>query len=366
MAITKINIEEMMIMSKYLPIFDVRSPGEYNHAHIPGAIGLPLFSDDERAIVGTAYKQQSRTSAIKLGLDFFGPKMKKIVEEVEVQSFPKLSEPGCRGIIIHCWRGGMRSGAISWLLDLYGYKVYSLIGGYKAYRKWIQKQLEEEYEFNILGGYTGSGKTFVLKRLAELGESIIDLEQLAKHKGSAFGALGEIEAQPRPEMFENILGNRLYLASVIEKEENKRYRIWVEDESQRIGSLNIPPSIWKQMRMAPIYFLDIAFEVRLKYLVDSYGNHDAEKLVGAITRIQKRLGGLETKNAITFLKENKIKECFTILLHYYDKHYDKGLHNRNNLENLLATITCDRIDPLKNADKIKAYFYASDTQRPNQ
>ena len=136
MAITKINIEQFISASKNQLILDVRSPSEYNHAHIPDAISLPLFSDEERKIVGTAYKQKSRQAAIKLGLDYFGVKMKMMVEQVEklVAEHQQKHETKSTIVYVHCWRGGMRSGAVSWLLDLYGFKVCQLVGGYKAYR----------------------------------------------------------------------------------------------------------------------------------------------------------------------------------------------------------------------------------------
>ncbi|HNU15993.1 MAG TPA: rhodanese-like domain-containing protein, partial [Chitinophagaceae bacterium] len=131
MGAEKINIEQFLELAKDYPVLDVRSPGEYNHAHIPGACSLPLFSDEERKVVGTTYKQQSREAAIKIGLDYFGPKMRKMVEEVE--SIIKSREPGTmtkdsRLVLVHCWRGGMRSGAVSWLLDMYGFKVFTLTG----------------------------------------------------------------------------------------------------------------------------------------------------------------------------------------------------------------------------------------------
>ncbi len=204
-AIQKITIQEFLQLAQTNPVFDVRSPGEYDHAHIPGAYNLPLFTDAERAIVGTAYKQQSRQTAIKIGLDYFGVKMKDIVEAVEsvVSCFSLYNdrlhnssgtqrETGnrkqeTRNILVHCWRGGMRSAGIAWLLDLYGFKVYTLAGGYKAYRKWVREQFEKQQQLKVLGGYTGSGKTIVLHQMKEAGFPIIDLEALANHKGSAFG-----------------------------------------------------------------------------------------------------------------------------------------------------------------------------------
>lgn len=350
MAIQKLNIGEFLELAKQLPVLDVRSPGEYGHAHLPNAFSLPLFSDEERKIVGTAYKQQSREIAIKLGLDFFGPKMKPIIEATEkmLQDFsilhPTLKEN--KTVLVHCWRGGMRSGAIAWLLDMYGFKVYSLEGGYKAFRNWALQLIEQPWKLNVVGGYTGSGKTLVLLELKKRGFSVLDLEALANHKGSAFGALGE-NPQPSQEMFENMLALQLHQLG------NLGNPIFVEDESQRIGIINVPTNFWKQMRNSPLLFLEIPFEERLAYLVENYGRFDKALLEIAINRIQKRLGGLETKMAQQFLKENNFTDCFSILLKYYDKWYLKGLHNRENLKQLVTNIQSNWVDSSICADYIQ-------------
>jgi tRNA 2-selenouridine synthase len=333
MAVEKKDIEAFLQLAAQHPVLDVRSPGEYNHAHIPGAYNLPLFSDDERKEVGTAYKQQSRETAIKMGLDYFGPKMRALVEEVEAICG---AYNGSRTILAHCWRGGMRSGAVAWLLDLYGFKVMTLAGGYKQYRRLVLQQFEKPYLFYVLGGYTGSGKTYVLQQLQQKAQSILDLESLAVHKGSAFGAIG------LQEMFENLLAQQLMQLPASQP-------TWVEDESQRIGLVNVPITLWNHMRNCPVYFLDIAFEERLNFIVEEYGSLNREKLKDAVDRIQKRLGGLETKTALQFLEEGDMKECFRILLKYYDKWYLKGLNNREELNSLLQTIACTAVDAVKNA-----------------
>ena len=371
MPIQKITIEEFLKLAKRHPVFDVRSPGEYNHAHIHNANSLPLFSDEERKQVGTAYKQQSREAAIKIGLDYFGVKMKKMVEEVEslIVGRRSLAEKELQpadeqratnnAVLIHCWRGGMRSAAVAWLLDMYGFKVYLLVGGYKAYRKWVLAQFEKDYNFNIIGGYTGSGKTLLLHELKNKNKIIIDLEGLANHKGSAFGALGE-KPPPGQEMFENMLAEKLQAASHEPQEgpgSSSPFRglggvIYIEDESQRIGNLQIPMSLWYTMRKSPVYFIDIPFAKRLDYITEEYGKFEKEKLTESIIRIQKRLGGLETKNAIGFLAENKYRECFRILLSYYDKWYYKGLYNRENVSVLLNKIPCSSVDTITNTEKL--------------
>lgn len=358
MAITKIDVEDFFNLSKKHPVIDVRSEGEYAHAHIPGSVSLPLFNNEERKVVGTAYKQQSRKTAIKTGLDYFGKKMTTMVEDVEklVEERNKKKASVENIVLIHCWRGGMRSGALAWLLDLYGFKVYALVGGYKAFRNWVLNQFERDYNFLILGGYTGSGKTYILNELKQRGEYTIDLEHLANHKGSSFGNIG-LPAQPSQEMFENMLAVELDDSCKLLDDRNLEADrlttnnlqlttpIWLEDESKRIGSVNIPASLWNAIRQKPVYFLEIDFEERLDHIVDEYGKLNKAELVNAIIRIQKKLGGLETKNAINFLVENDVKECFRILLTYYDKQYLKGLNNHEASASLIRKVDCKKVDP---------------------
>ncbi len=335
MAIEKIDIVNFLELAKTNLIIDARSPGEFKHAHFPGAYNLALFTDEERNIVGTAYKQQGHGQAIKIGLDYFGVKMRMMVEEVEniVRKHPSTC------ILIHCWRGGMRSEAVAWLLDLYGFKVYMLKGGYKNFRHYVLETFALPFKLKLLSGNTGSGKTNLLQELSRQEKTSIDLENIANHKGSAFGAINQ-PPQPSQEMFENMLALKL-------RDSITDY-IWLEDESQRIGSLIIPLKLWEQMQQSPIYFVDIPFESRLLRIELEYGKLDKEKLIEAIRRIQKRLGGLETKMAILYIEENNFIECFRILLKYYDKCYQKSLNNRYK-NNLVSTIiTCEVVDAKKN------------------
>lgn len=346
-AIQRLVIRDFLQQSKDQVLLDVRSPGEYNHAHIPTAVSFPLFTDEERKIVGTTYKQKSREDAIKTGLDFFGPKMRKMVEQAERiwnsrfrMSDDSQSETSNSKseIFIYCWRGGMRSAAVAWLLDLYGFRVYTLAGGYKAFRNHVLQTFEQPFQFKILGGYTGSGKTEVLNELERQNETVIDLEKIASHKGSAFGSF-KMPPQPKQEMFENLLAKELWRKSMIKSQ----LPIWLEDESQRIGDLNIPSALWDTMRKSPLVFLEIPFEERLNHIVEEYGECEREKLIDSTKRISQRLGGLDTKNTIEFLEKGEIKEAFRILLQYYDKRYLKGLHNRGDISSLLTKIDCGTV-----------------------
>lgn len=318
MAVLKSGEGVFENLSHYL-IIDVRSPGEYIHAHIPTAFSLPLFTDEERAAIGTTYKQKSREDAIKLGLPFFGNKMQNMIEQVEGWAAVYEKTNGNKPIIlVHCWRGGMRSAAVAWLLDLYGFKTEQLTGGYKAYRNWVLAQFEKNYTMKVLGGFTGSGKTEILLQLQKSKIPVIDLEGLASHKGSAFGALGQNE-QASQEQFENNLAGALFCISAAHP------FFWIEDESQRIGTNMLPITFFKNIRNSICYFIDIPFGARLQFITQAYGKFAIADLIAATLRIQKRLGGLETKTAVNYLVENNIEAAFSILLKYYDKVYLKNI-----------------------------------------
>ncbi|MGB3949017.1 MAG: tRNA 2-selenouridine(34) synthase MnmH [Bacteroidia bacterium] len=311
---TIVNIDEFLALSKKHPILDVRSPEEYEKGSIPNAHNLALFTNAERAIVGTAYKQVSREMAVNKGLEFFGPKMKSLANEA------KAIDKGTT-FLVHCWRGGMRSATIAWLLELYGLKVYILRGGYKAYRKAVLKSFNEDRKLLILGGRTGAGKTLILKELRELGEQVIDLERIANHKGSSFGALGE-KKQPSQEMFENIL------FMCLNANDCKR-ATWIEDESSMIGTKVIPKDFFIRMRNSTVIFIDIPFDTRLNYLIEEYGKFDILEIEKAIERIKKKLGGQQAKIALEAIKTGDLKTAFAICLSYYDKTYDYGISKRN-------------------------------------
>jgi tRNA 2-selenouridine synthase len=285
---------------------------------------MPLFNDQERAVVGTAYKQKSRAEAIKIGLDYFGYKMRSMVESVEQLQDPKEDKI----VVVHCWRGGMRSSAVAWLLRTYGFKVATIEGGYKAFRNWALESFSKSYNLNIIGGYTGSGKTELLTTLKNLGKSVVDLEELAHHKGSTFGQLGQLP-QHSQEHFENKLAIELYNSRVKD--------IWLEDESQRIGRLLIPKSLYEQMLNGHLCFIEIPFEERLEKIVTEYGVFPIEDIVSGVKRIEKKIGLLSAKQAIDNFNYGKIKDGFAILLSYYDRWY--GLYHLVHLQQRLSSKT---------------------------
>jgi len=318
-----------------IPIIDVRSPGEFKQAHIPGAINIPLFSDEERAIVGTAYKKQGKQKATLLGLAMIGKRMQEVAEEaLQVSVDNKL--------LVHCWRGGMRSESMTWLFEQVGIDCQLLRGGYKAYRTYIKNRLSKKANIKILSGSTGSGKTDVLKELEKLGEQIIDLEGIAHHKGSAFGAIGEPE-QDSTEQFEN----NLHLAF---SELDLTKRIWVEDESKPIGKNFIPDEFFNQMRKAKVLKINIPKTERVKRLVRDYTYADKDILVYHLNRIKKRLGPLETQMAIKAVESGDMTTAVDISLTFYDKAYAHGLSKRN--PKLVEDLDLEFDNPKENARRI--------------
>ncbi|MGI9139313.1 MAG: tRNA 2-selenouridine(34) synthase MnmH, partial [Sediminibacterium sp.] len=274
-------------------------------------------------------------------LPLFGTKLVPMIETVEKWINEKYENNKRPSILVHCWRGGMRSAAVAWLLDLYGFKVYQLVGGYKAYRNWVLQQFTKQYQIKVLGGFTGSGKTEIIQELQKRNNTVIDLEGLANHKGSAFGAIGQLE-QPSQEMFENKLATALFQNKTDEP-------FWVEDESQRIGLVMIPTPFFIQMRNSVCHFIIIPFEERLNFIIRGYGDFEVHQLMDATLRIQKRLGGLETKNVLQFFNENNIKAAFSILLKYYDRWYEKNTVNATPPKTLVQQFIADKVDPIYNA-----------------
>lgn len=334
--IQQLSVEEFLQKAQTVPIIDVRSPGEYSHAHIPGAVSISLFDNNERALVGTKYKNAGKDAAVLLGLSLVGPKLADFVKQ------SKKLNPQTKEVLVHCWRGGMRSGSFAWLLDTAGLTASTLVGGYKAYRNAVLSAFSEPRNLLILGGKTGSGKTDILKELARQGEQIIDLEGLAHHKGSTYGAIGQLP-QPATEQFENAIFKEW-------RQLNSTRRIWLEDESRSIGSCFIPMALWLQMRAASVAFLDIPKACRVKRLVTEYTGIDHTLLVEATERIQKRLGGKVTKEALDALNRQDYATVADLTLDYYDKAYLHGLSLRNADQVHALTITQD--NPAQTASQL--------------
>ena len=239
----------------------------------------------------------------------------------------------------------MRSGSFAWLLQTAGLTPVTLEGGYKAYRNAVLAAFAELRNLIILGGKTGSGKTDILKELARQGEQIIDLEGLARHKGSTYGAIGQLP-QPATEQFENLLFGEWRTL-------NRSRRIWIEDESRNVGSCFVPMPVWQQMRAAPVAFVDVPKAIRVQRLVAEYTGIDHGLLVEATERISKRLGGKITNDALDALAHNDYATVADLTLDYYDKAYLHGLSKRDSATVNRLEVTDD--DPAGTAQRLIAW-----------
>jgi tRNA 2-selenouridine synthase len=295
------------------PLLDVRAPAEFAQGHIPGAHNLPLFSDAERAEVGTTYKHQGRQAAVQLGLALVGPRLATLAAELSACSVRSGGAP----VRLHCWRGGMRSGSVAWLAGSLDLPVMVLDGGYKAYRRWVLELLEQPWPVHLLGGRTGCGKTDLLLALQQRGAAVLDLEGLAHHRGSSFGNLG-LPPQPSNEHYENSI------ASVLHGLQGAR-QIWVEAESAQVGRCRVPTGLWRQMQAAPLLEIRRPLEERLRQLVAVYGIQDPFELAEATRRIGRRLGPQRTAAALEAIERADWTAACRQMLDYYDRCYDHEL-----------------------------------------
>ncbi len=310
------------------PVIDVRSPAEFARGHIPGAVNIPLLNDGERHEVGKKYVQTGREQAIELGLELVGPKM-----AILAQSAKSLSPEKHRRV--YCWRGGMRSEKMAWLFELTGLNCTVLNGGYKAYRQAIMERFAQIKKLILIQGPTGSGKTEILLAMKELGLQVIDLEGLARHKGSAFGHLGQLE-QPTSQQFQNDIFDIL-------RNYNLSMPVFVEAESANIGKVSLPDPLWAKMKISPVIHIDIAREARLAHLLEMYGHFPVEELIESTRRIAGYLGGKRLASVLESLEQGDIPRAVGQVLEYYDTSYERS--RRHHLKEILFTYHSAHFDP---------------------
>jgi len=308
------------------PIVDVRSPSEFCQGHWPGAINIPLFSDCEREIIGRSYKKESRLKAIFNGLKATLPKTTKLLEIILKTSTKK--EGLNKSIRIYCWRGGMRSNAFAWLARTLGVKTYLLKGGYKSYRNWVLNEFEADLPIRLVGGKTGTRKTDLLNYINKEEIYVIDLEGIAKHRGSSFGSLG-MEKQPTTQQFENLLAE-----SLDKFYKNNSIEIWIEAESSNLGKCRIPNSLYKKMKKAPIIEIIKTKKERVKNLVNLYSLNSQAELKEAVNRIKKRLGPQRTKEALDAIENKEWSKACEAMLDYYDKCYEYELKKTKSINSI--------------------------------
>ncbi len=310
MASILLDIDQFLETVK--PLLDVRSPAEYENGHIPGAISFPLFTDRERAEIGTLYKKDGKEIAVKRGLEITGPRIVEYIDKAE-----QLSTDSFR---LHCWRGGMRSESISWLLNTAGFETTLLKGGYKAYRNAQFKFFDKDLPLRVVSGFTGTKKTIILNKLRAKGEQVVDLEGIAKHPGSSFGNQKSGE-QPTTEQFQNEVFE-IFRSFDLSKP------IWIEDESIRIGNVNMLESLYQQKSKSPHYVIEASKEQRVQYLVDDYGDISEDRLVYATRSISKKLGKKLADTAIEAIGKGDLYTACDIILKYYDKRYSSSLKRK--------------------------------------
>lgn len=327
--------DEFLTKRLQLPIVDVRSEQEFEDGHIPNALNIPLLNNEERKAVGTDYKEKGQREAIRTGFKLVGPRISQIVDAAEKVSLHKE-------LIMHCWRGGMRSSNFSQFVGMAGIQSHVLKGGYKTYRQKAHECFKRSYQIILISGCTGSGKSEVLRTLREQGEQIVDLEGIANHKGSAFGGL-MMPPQPTTEQFENILFEQLQAFDISRP-------IWVEDESIAVGKIFLPSDFWNGMRQSPVALLNVDKPIRVNRLVNEYGHADPEQFLAAMTKITKKLGGQHFKSAKEKLEQGDMATVMEILLTYYDKAYLGSLEKRK--PETLGEVDWDGSDPVIAAQQL--------------
>ena len=326
-------------------LIDVRSESEYAEATIPGAVNLPILHDSERVVVGTAYKNLGADDAKMLGLDFVSPRLPQIV-----RGYQELSkgEP----LVVFCWRGGMRSKSVCAVLEATGVSVYRLVGGYKAYRKYVSEYLDRPlpHKTAVIHGLTGVGKTEVLYELRKLLEPAVDLEGLANNRGSVFGQIG-LEPQPSQKMFESLLFKELAFW------EQTGYII-VECESRRIGRIILPGMLADAMRSGIHILAYCPIEERIERIKRIYaGNMENSKegLKTAIMSLGQRVGKKKVGELTDLVDIGCLDEVVEyLLIKYYDPLYKYPSQPSPEYD-----LNADTTDVLRAAETIKQYIIQS-------
>jgi tRNA 2-selenouridine synthase len=277
-------------LNAWSEIIDVRSPGEFAQDHLPGAINLPVLDDTERAAVGTLYRQVSPFQARKLGAAMVSANIARHLREHFAEQ-PKTYHP-----LIYCWRGGQRSGSLALVLGQVGWRVTLLTGGYKTYRWWVQAQLQElpaQFNFRLLTGMTGCGKTLMLQALAAQGQQVLDLEALARHRGSLLGQMPAPApaSQPSQKAFDSDLLRQL-------GQLDPHQPIWTEAESSKIGQVYLPVALYQRLSQAATVEVTLPLPERVAYLCQDYTAWTQQPAL-----LKQRLGMLKSRYGQTKLAQ---------------------------------------------------------------
>lgn len=308
-------------------LIDVRTPKEFNEATIEGAINIPVLLDDEREIVGTLYVKESVEKAKSKGIEFISKRLPEIFDRIQ-----DMYDPKNKKIVLFCARGGMRSGSLHSLLYSLGLRVYKLRGGYKAYRKYINENLEKvnkDVKYIVLHGKTGIGKTEYLKTLKERGFDILDLEGAANHRGSLLGSvsLGNANSQKKFE------------TKIFEELKNRKSNVvFVEGESKRIGNIIIPGYIFDSMNKGINIYIEDSIENRSKILIKEYikGKDSVKELITCIENLKRYLNSDRVEEYKTLLEKGDYKTvCEELMVKYYDPLYSNSFKINNFCEKII-------------------------------
>jgi tRNA 2-selenouridine synthase len=303
-----ISIDEFFAQAKEdSVIIDARSPKEFAQGHIPNAINVPLLNNEHRHLVGCCYKEQGQEAAIALGYELVTP----LFPDIQQQA---LRNAPAKKVYLHCWRGGLRSKITAGLLAQVGIEVIILQGGYKAWRNALLQEFTTARKGCVVSGLTGTGKTDILQVLEAQERGVVNLEELAHHKGSAFGGL-RMPDQPTQEQFENLLGLALKKIGPLHAP------IIVESESRMIGKIRIPDPFFNLMWSWPRILIQRDLESRIQYIENLYSLCHNDELSEKTTQLSKRMGSEQVQEALIFLQSGNRKEWIRLLLRYYDKSY---------------------------------------------
>ncbi|HEY9597248.1 MAG TPA: tRNA 2-selenouridine(34) synthase MnmH [Cyanophyceae cyanobacterium] len=306
----------------YSEIIDVRSEDEFAEDHMPGAINLPVLNNAERAEVGTIYKQVCPFQARKVGAALVARNIAQHLDS-HFASKDKTYHP-----LVYCWRGGQRSNSMAQVLNQIGWQVTVLDGGYKTYREYIRNQLQQlpgQFTYQVLCGLTGSGKTHILRQLANRGVQVLDLEGLANHRGSLLGQewAGKLSPQPSQKQFESLLVQQLIRFDTSQP-------VWVEAESNKIGQLYLPPRLWQQMKQSGCIEVQIPLAARIEWLLQEYPHFVAHPdiLKNKLARLKSRYGRDKINYWNSLIDADKRQDLVgDLLTHHYDPAYNKSINH---------------------------------------
>jgi tRNA 2-selenouridine synthase len=291
-------------------LVDARSEGEFAKGNIPGSINIPLLNNEDRHLIGIEYKAKGQQAAVDMGFERVGPRFSSLLRRAR-EAHAASGKP----LVVLCWRGGLRSQVLAWVLHTAGLPVSRSRGGYKHLRSMLLQTFHKTFAYRVVAGKTGAGKTETLHALHRMGQQVCDLEGLASHRGSAFGSLG-LQPQPTQEQFENNLGLMLFGF----RAENP---VWLEHESRMIGRICLPQPFFEIMQKAPHVALEVAFAERSLRILKDYGNFPVSRLEESTRALQRRLGGLAVSESVQALNEGRLHDWLKPLLAYYDKAYDQ-------------------------------------------